>query len=82
MNNNKNFFKKEEGKKINKFKEFWPELLHKISKKGKMGAGTDLEKENQEFSFDHEIEQVKLHGLWDTYSKQCKYLLKYSPIKE
>ena len=47
-----------------------------------MGAGTDLEKENQEFSFDHEIEQVKLHGLWDTYSKQCKYLLKYSPIKE
>lgn len=47
-----------------------------------MGAGTDLDKENQEFSFDHEIDQVKLHRLLDTYSKQCKRPLKYSPIKE
>lgn len=43
-----------------------------------MGAGTYLEKENQEFSFDHEIEQVEFHRLWDTYSKQCKYSLNYT----
>lgn len=63
------------------FLGFWPELLDKISER-EMGAGTDLDKENKEFSFDHEIDQVKLHRLLDTYSKQCKRPLKYSPIKE
>jgi len=65
------------------FLGFWPEPLDKISEKGKMGAS--IEKKNQEFSFDHEIDQVKLHRRWKSYSKQCKFSsqsLKYPFIKE
>ena len=47
--------------------------------------GANIEKKNQEFSFDHEIDEVKLHRLWKSYSKQCKFSsqsLRYPFIKE